>query len=123
MLFDFDDRYRDIEPVGSAINRRDGVAMSVFVHSAILLAVLFLPQYLPQRSDEAQAIPPPQRPENQPTFVFVQPKIDLPPTRQPGAPSRSGSMASTRRCRGCSRGSLGSSARWRSRWCASDSSD
>lgn len=83
MHFDFDDRYRDIEPVGSAINRRDGVAMSVFVHTAIILAVLFLPQYLPQRSDEAQAIPAPQRPENQPTFVFVQPKMDLPPLRQP----------------------------------------
>jgi hypothetical protein len=26
MCFDFDDRYRDIEPVRSAINRRDGVA-------------------------------------------------------------------------------------------------
>jgi len=83
MHFDFDDRYRDIEPVGSAINRRDGVAMSVFVHTAIILAVLFLPQYLPQRSDETQAIPAPQRPENQPTFVFVQPKMDLPPLRQP----------------------------------------
>ena len=29
MYFDFDDRYRDIEPVGSAINRRDGVAIAV----------------------------------------------------------------------------------------------
>lgn len=83
MYFDFDDRYRDIEPVGSAINRRDGVAVSVFVHTAFILALLFLPQYLPQRSEDAQAIPPPQRPDNQPTFVFVQPKMDLPPTRQP----------------------------------------
>ena len=32
MYFDFDDRYRDIEPVGSAINRRDGVAVSIMVH-------------------------------------------------------------------------------------------
>ena len=83
MHFDFDDRYRDIEPVGSAINRRDGVAVSVFVHIAFILALLFLPQYLPQRSEDAQAIPPPQRPDSQPTFVFVQPKMDLPPTRQP----------------------------------------
>ena len=84
MLFDFDDRYRDIEPVGSAINRRDGVAVSIAVHVALFVALLFLPQLLPQRQD-AQAAPPPeqQRPENEPTFVFVQPKMDLPPTRQP----------------------------------------
>lgn len=84
MYFDFDDRYRDIEPVGLAINRRDGVAVSVLFHTGLILALLFLPQYWPDRSQEAQAVPPPQqRPENQPMFVFVQPKMDLPPTRQP----------------------------------------
>ena len=84
MLFDFDDRYREIEPVGSAINRRDGVAVSIGFHIAFFVALLFLPQLLPQRQD-AQAVPPPeqQRPDNQPMFVFVQPKVDLPPTRQP----------------------------------------
>ena len=47
MYFDFDDRYRDIEPVGSAINRRDGVAVSVFVHVAIFLALIsVLPDFL-----------------------------------------------------------------------------
>ncbi len=84
MLFDFDDRYRDIEPVGSAINRRDGVAVSIGFHVAFFVALLFLPQLLPQRQ-QAEQVPPPeqQQPENQPTFVFVQPKMDLPPTRQP----------------------------------------
>src|SRR6187551_542061 len=83
MYFDFDDRYRDIEPVGSAINRRDGVAVSVFVHAAILIALLFLPQFLPQRSPEELVMQPQPRDENQPTFVFVQPKMDLPALRQP----------------------------------------
>ena len=83
MYFDFDDRYRDIEPVGSAINRRDGVAVSVFVHAAILIALLFLPQFLPQRSPEELVMQPQPRDENQPTFVFVQPKVDLPALRQP----------------------------------------
>ena len=83
MHFDFDDRYRDIEPVGSAINRRDGVAVSIFVHVALFAALLFLPQLLPQRR-EAQTVPPPdQQRQNDPMFVFVQPKVDLPPTRQP----------------------------------------
>ena len=85
MYFDFDDRYRDIEPVGSAINRRDGVAVSVMVHGALLLALLFLPQYIEQYLP-AQVVQPPQerpRPENQPTFVFVQPRTEMPPTKQP----------------------------------------
>jgi TonB family protein len=83
MYFDFDDRYRDIEPVGSAINRRDGVAVSIFVHAAIIAALLFLPQYLPQRSPEDQQFQPQPRNPDNPTFVFVQPKMDLPPLRQP----------------------------------------
>ena len=90
MLFDFDDRHRDIEPVGSAINRRDGVAVSIGFHVALFVALLFLPQLLPQRQD-AQAVAPPeqQRPQNDPMFVFVQPKMDLPPTRQPERPEMS----------------------------------
>jgi TonB family protein len=86
MYFDFDDRYRDIEPVGSAINRRDGVAVSVMVHAAILALLIFAPQYL-QQYLPARPVPPPQqeqpRPEDAPRFVFVQPRVDLPPTRQP----------------------------------------
>ncbi len=85
MLFDFDDRYRDIEPVGSAINRRDGVAVSIMVHAAIVAALIFAPQYLQQYLPE-RAVPPPQeqpRPEDAPRFVFVQPRVDLPPTHQP----------------------------------------
>lgn len=83
MYFDFDDRYRDIEPVGSAINRRDGVAVSIFVHAAVVAALLFLPDLLPKRSPEEQVMQPEPRDENRPTFVFVQPKMDLPPLTQP----------------------------------------
>ena len=85
MYFDFDDRYRDIEPVGSAINRRDGVALAILVHAAILALLVFAPQYL-ERFLPARVIPPPQeqqRPQDAPRFVFVQPRVELPPTRQP----------------------------------------
>ena len=86
MFFDFDDRYRDIEPVGSAINRRDGVAVSILVHGAILALLIFAPQYL-QQYLPARPVPPPeeqqQAREDQPRFVFVQPRVELPPTRQP----------------------------------------
>lgn len=86
MYFDFDDRYRDIEPVGSAINRRDGVAVSILVHAAILAVMLFGLPYVEQYLPERVVPPPPQegpRPEDAPRFVFVQPRVDLPPLRQP----------------------------------------
>ena len=60
MYFDFDDRYDDIEPVGSAINRRDGVAMAVVVHLAIIAAIMFAPQYLPQKTESPQQMPSPR---------------------------------------------------------------
>jgi len=86
MYFDFDDRYRDIEPVGSAINRRDGVALAILVHAALIALLIFAPQYLAQYLP-AQAVPPPQqerpRPEDQPRFVFVQPRVYLSPLKKP----------------------------------------
>jgi TonB family protein len=86
MYFDFEDRYTDIEPVGSAINRRDGVAVSIIVHAAIVAALLLAPQYLDRFLPARPVPPPPQeqpRPEDAPRFVFVQPRVELPPLRQP----------------------------------------
>ena len=87
MYFDFDDRYRDIEPVGSAINRRDGVALAIILHLLIIIAMLvapnYLEQFLPAALVQQPPPPPPSQPENRPTFVFVQPKADLPPLRRP----------------------------------------
>jgi TonB family protein len=86
MYFDFDDRYRDIEPVGSAINRRDGVAVSIIVHACLVALLLFAPQYLqqflPAHAVQPPSEPPPER-QDSPRFVFVQPKVDLPPLRKP----------------------------------------
>ncbi|MEO7156028.1 MAG: TonB family protein [Vicinamibacterales bacterium] len=86
MYFDFDDRYRDIEPVGSAINRRDGVFLAVIVHLLVIITILVAPQYIEPFLPAALVQPPPQQPppkDNQPMFVFVQPKADLPPLRKP----------------------------------------
>jgi TonB family protein len=86
MYFDFDDRYRDIEPVGTAINRRDGVAVAIVLHAIIIAVMLVAPQYLEQflPAQVVQQPPPEQRPrQDQPTFVFVQPRVELPPTRKP----------------------------------------
>jgi TonB family protein len=85
MFFDFDDRYRDIEPVGSAINRRDGVALAVIVHLLAIIVMLVAPQYVERFLPAALVQPPqePPRPKENPMFVFVQPKADLPPLRKP----------------------------------------
>lgn len=86
MYFDFDDRYRDIEPVGSAINRRDGVALAIILHLLVIIVMLVAPEYVERFLPAAlvQAPPPQQeQPRERPMFVFVEPKADLPPLRQP----------------------------------------
>jgi TonB family protein len=85
MYFDFNDRYRDIEPVGSAINRRDGVFLAVILHLLVIIAMLLAPQYIEQFLPAAlvEKPQPPPQPKDNPMFVFVQPKADLPPLRQP----------------------------------------
>jgi TonB family protein len=85
MYFDFDDRYRDIEPVGSAINRRDGVALAVILHLLLIIVMLVAPEYV-ERFLPAQLVqqpPPQQQRQEPPMFVFVEPRTELPPTRQP----------------------------------------
>jgi len=79
MYFDFDDRYVDFEPVGSAINRRDGVAVAVLVHVALIAAMIFAPTYLPSPTPNELRTPPPRQDDK--TFVFVQPKVDIPAPR------------------------------------------
>lgn len=89
--FDFDDRYQDELVVGRAINRRDGVLLSVVVHAVVILAFLFGPQldFLRPTPEELEArrqeLLRQQEEEQDRRFVFVNPKVDLealaPPTR------------------------------------------
>ncbi|MDH4063605.1 MAG: TonB C-terminal domain-containing protein [Acidobacteriota bacterium] len=86
MYFDFDGRYSDIEPVGRAINRRDGVVVSLLVHAAAIALLLFAPEWLPTRapSPDADIVRLEQeRKTEAPRFVFVQPKIDTPAPKPP----------------------------------------
>lgn len=83
MYFDFDDRYSDIEPVGSAINRRDGIALAVVIHAVIVAILLVAPQFLPEQPQAVEVQQQPPRPrEEAPTFVFVQPRVEMPALRQ-----------------------------------------
>jgi TonB family protein len=89
MYFDFEDRYSGIEPVGSAINRRDGVALAIVLHAVILAFFMIAPQYLPAPRQLEVAQPPPRPREESPTFVFVQPRVELPPLSQSPRPEMS----------------------------------
>src|SRR5687768_11804155 len=86
MYFDFDDRYRDIEPVGSAINRRDGVALAVLLPAVIVAVLLLAPQYLPAPQQQVEVVQQPRPREEAPTFVFVQPRVEMPPLRESPRP-------------------------------------
>ena len=94
MYFDFDDRYQDVEAVGSAISRREGIVMSVVVHAVILAVLLYAPtlpwfQLSPEeqearrleRERELQA-----RRDESPRFVIVEPLRDVPAPAPPEAP-------------------------------------
>ena len=84
--FDFEERYQDELVVGSAITRREAIAYGVVVH-AVILTILFVgprfslfqpsPEELEARQQQLQQ----QQAQNR-TFVFVQPKLDM-PARQP----------------------------------------
>jgi TonB family protein len=84
--FDFDDRYQDELVVGSAISRRDGVLLSSVIHGAILALIVFGPDWsFLQRSPEeleAQQLEQ-EREQDDATFVFVQPRVDLEALRPP----------------------------------------
>lgn len=78
MYFDFDDRYQDVDIVGSAINRRDGVLLSVVVHAALLAVLLTAPRlnlFAGEPVTQAEVRPPEKK--ETPQFVFVQPRADF----------------------------------------------
>jgi TonB family protein len=92
--FDFDDRYQDEHVVGSAISRREGTLLSIAVHVAVILFILFggrlaffqpSPEELERQRQEALQAEL-ERERNQERFVFVQPRVDTPaPTPPPRA--------------------------------------
>ena len=88
--FDFDDRYQDENVVGNAIARREGVFLSIVFHGLLLAALIYAPQIaflqlsqeeLARRRAEFQRQLEEQR--QQRTFVFVQPRIEMPAEEPP----------------------------------------
>ncbi len=88
--FDFDDRYADELVVGSAISRREGVFLSVVVHTTLLLAILFgptlaifqpSPEDLEQQRQERLRQQVAEREKQR--FIFMQPRVDLKALKPP----------------------------------------
>lgn len=87
--FDFEDRYQDELVVGNAISRVDRVVLSVVVHVLVLLALFFGPKLLlltksqAELERERQARLQQQQENEDRTFVFVQPRVDMPALKAP----------------------------------------
>jgi TonB family protein len=81
--FDLEDRYQDELIVGSAISRREGTVFSILVHVAVLVALVFGPRLAmfsksPEELAKEQQRLQEQRDRDRATFVFVQPKVEVP---------------------------------------------
>ena len=91
--FDFDDRYQDELVVGNAISRREGTVFSILVHALLVLVLMFGPRLLSlvrspedlEQQRQQQIMEQARREQENRTFVFVQPRVEMkalqPPTR------------------------------------------
>jgi TonB family protein len=89
---DFDNRYPDDNVVGHAIPRREGVFLSIVVHTCLFAALVYGPQIpffqlSPEDLERRRAALQERLNQEQRTFVFVQPRVDMkapqPPLRAP----------------------------------------
>ena len=84
MYFDFEDYRPDITPIGAAISWREGVLLSIILHLALVIGILLWPESAedPGRIEQLAArLRAAEEPEA--TFVFVQPRMDMPALRRP----------------------------------------
>jgi len=87
MYFDFEDYRPDVTPVGRVISWREGVLLSIILHLVFVIALLVSPRlanflFASHPQPEAQ-LTEDARHQEAPTFVFVQPRVEMPPARPP----------------------------------------
>jgi TonB family protein len=87
MYIQLDDHRPEPPTIDSAMSRREGVILSMFLHAVALALVLFAPQ-LPfvqrwqaeaeeSRREAERALELQQQEQDRPRFVFVQPRLDM----------------------------------------------
>lgn len=90
MYFDFEDAHPETPTLMSPISRREGVLLSIIAHLGLVILILLGPKIpflraLIERQDEAarqarEAALAHQR-QQQPRFVYIQPRVEMPPPR------------------------------------------
>jgi TonB family protein len=78
MYIDFEDLRPDTPRVEGALSVREGVLISIIVHLLLLIAILLVPDLLPQSVRPAPTVTAiNQQPRENPRFVFMQPRVDI----------------------------------------------
>jgi TonB family protein len=87
MYFDFEDYRPDIQPIGGALSWREGVLLSLVVHTIAVLFLLAWPRLFPYDPEAARRAAEPfpleRIQEESPRFVYVNPRVDLEALRPP----------------------------------------
>ena len=77
MYIDFEDLRPETPRVEGALSVREGVLISIIVHLLLFIAVLTLPDLLPEAARVVPAAVANRVPQQSPRFVFVQPRVDV----------------------------------------------
>jgi TonB family protein len=77
MYIDFEDLRPETPRVEGALSVREGVLISIIVHLLVLIAVLTVPDLLPEPTRVVPAQAANQVREQNPRFIFVQPRLDI----------------------------------------------
>ncbi len=97
MFFDFEDRHFETPGLESAMSWREQVLLSLFLHLAVLALAIFIPQLDFVRAaqerraarlvelgeQEAQAMAQARAASDEPTFVFIAPRVEIEPREDP----------------------------------------
>src|SRR5688500_18068632 len=77
MYIDFEDSRPDTPRVEGALSVREGVLISIIVHLLLFIAVLLVPDLLPESVRPVPVAAVNQEPRQNPRFVFMQPRVDV----------------------------------------------
>lgn len=77
MYIDFEDSRPDTPRVEGALSVREGVLISIIVHLLLLIAILLVPDLLPESVRPTPVAAVNQEPRQTPRFVFMQPRADI----------------------------------------------
>ena len=77
MYIDFEDLRPDTPRVEGALSVREGVLISIIVHLLVLIAILLLPDLMPEPLRPTPVTPVAREQRQSPRFVFMQPPVDI----------------------------------------------